>query len=130
MSQEQQVVVENQEQALARITDPVTATSCEYPLRREAILLNPVSGERAFQTMTDLLRSRDGRLATPEKLLVCRDCGRGPYTPPAVAACLDCNHAVGKNCCIKDQALPLCRSCRRKRAWRAAFRWLTMLGGQ
>ena len=123
------ILLENQEHTIASIKDTVTGTTTSFPVKQELILLNPSTGERGFQTTVGLERGIDGRLLTPEASLVCRECGRGPYAGPGIAYCNDCQTTIGRQCCVKDQALPVCKSCRRKRFWRRAGEWLTSIGG-
>jgi hypothetical protein len=111
----QELVVENQERASISIHDPLRGTPCEVPVKTDAIILNPNTGERIFHTTTSLQRTLDGRLVMPDQLHVCRECGKGPYSPAGIAYCVDCQRVIGKHCCVKNQALPLCK---RHRWWR------------
>jgi len=124
----QALFVENQEHTIAAITDTLNGNKRSFTVKQEVILLNPTTGERAFQTTLGLQRAIDGRLQTPDQSVLCRDCGRGPYAQPAIAYCTDCQCTIGKQCCVKDQNDPCCKSCRKKRFWRRVWQWVTSIG--
>jgi hypothetical protein len=110
-------VIENHEHTVTRIADRQTGTCEAHATKEEIILLNPLTNERSYRSTLNLERSLDGRLHTPENSLVCRECGRGPYTEAATLNCEGCRATLGRQCCVKDQKRPLCKACRRKRRW-------------
>ena len=121
-------IVENQETASVVLHDPVTGARRTIPVKHDAVILNPQTGERAFNSTMALQSSLDGRVIKPEEHLFCRECGRGPWAAATVAYCVDCQRVIGRHCCVKNQAQPLCKHCRHRRAWKALWSWLTGIG--
>lgn len=123
------VLVENQETTSVIITDAKNGSVTRRATKTEAVMLNPQTGERRFETTTIKERSKDGRVGNPDEQFRCRECGSGPWSSAAIAYCAYCQTVIGKQCCVKDHATPVCRSCRRKRWWKAFFMWFFHVGG-
>lgn len=110
------VVIENQEITTVTIKHAMTGTTERVPVKQEVIALNAATGERMFQTNTDLTASLDGRIIKPEERHYCHDCQRGPYSSQAVAYCATCQAVLCRERCAKDK--PLCKR----------HRWIAFLG--
>src|SRR5581483_1170079 len=113
-------MLEHHEQTIINVQDALNGNTATVPMSNQAVYVDQVTGERTVITTSNLHRSLDGRITSPQETETCRDCGRGPYARSAIAYCNDCQWVLCRQC-TKDDERPLCKRCRRRRFWRWLF---------